>query len=134
MARNLKLKMFAALLLRAMARDQTEKGTERVVPRYPNVARRLGLEPDRPELATVERYLDNEGYIRSSGSDHESASFTVAGVGWEELGYQATAEGRRRKPYWKKMLGNLGVEGKASPGGGPQEGAQGPRWRRMLGR
>jgi hypothetical protein len=43
MGRGLRLKLFAALLLRAMAQEQAEEGTEGVSPRHPNVARRLGL-------------------------------------------------------------------------------------------
>ena len=57
MVRSLKLKMFAALLLRAMAQEQAENGTAWVAPKHPNVARRLGLEPDSPELRIAERYL-----------------------------------------------------------------------------
>jgi sirohydrochlorin ferrochelatase len=57
MVRSLKLKMFAGLLLRAMAQEQAETGTDRVSPRDPNVARRLGLEPERQELSYAESYL-----------------------------------------------------------------------------
>ena len=63
MVRGLKLKLFAALLLRAMAQEQAEAGAEAVSPRHPNVARRLGLDPDSPELAIGERYLQEQGYI-----------------------------------------------------------------------
>jgi|SRR5829696_361369 hypothetical protein len=66
MGRGLRLKLFAALLLRAMAQEQVKEGTEGVSPRHPNVARRLGLEADSPELAIGERYLEEQGYIRAS--------------------------------------------------------------------
>ena len=105
MVSNLKLKMFAALLLRAMAQEQAENGTELLYPRHPSVARRLGLEPDRPELVIAERYLEDQGYIRPSSPDNKGGSFTITEAGWEELGYQPTAEGWRRRPWWKRMLG-----------------------------
>jgi hypothetical protein len=104
MVRGIKLKMFAALLLRAMAQEQAETGTERVSPRHPNVARRLGLDPDSPELGIAERYLVHEDYIRPS-SDSKDDSFTITEVGWEDLGYQVTEEGWRRRTWWKRMLG-----------------------------
>ena len=97
--------MFAALLLRGMAQEQAENGTEHVFSRHPNVARRLGLEPDRPELEIAERYLEDQGYIRPSSPDHKGGSFTITETGWQELGYEPTAEGRRRRPWWKRMLG-----------------------------
>ncbi|MDP9477163.1 MAG: type VI secretion system baseplate subunit TssF [Actinomycetota bacterium] len=102
---GVKLKMFAALLLRAMAQEQAENGTERVSPRHPNVARRLGLEPDRPELATAERYLESEGYIRPSAPDHKGDYYTITEMGWEELGYQHSEGEWRRRPWWRRMLG-----------------------------
>ncbi len=105
MVRSIKLKMFAALLLRAMAKEQAETGIESVCPRNPNVARRLGLDPDSPELGIAERYLAREDYIRPSDSDHKGGSFTITEAGWEDLGYQSTAEGWRRRPWWKRMLG-----------------------------
>jgi hypothetical protein len=70
---NLKLKMFAALVLRAMARELAEKGTERVSPRDRGVASRLGMEPDSPELAAAERYLVLEDYIRPSSPTTRTA-------------------------------------------------------------
>jgi hypothetical protein len=102
MLRSLRLKMFAGLLLRAMAQEQAENETEHVFPRHPNAARRLALEPDAPELEIAERYLVQEGYI--SPAEGEGA-FTITQTGWEELGYQRSAEGWRRRPWWKRMLG-----------------------------
>jgi hypothetical protein len=104
MVRSIKLKMFAALFLRAMVQEQAESGTEQVFPRHPNVARRLGLEPDSPELRIAERYLVREDYIRPSAADHKGHSFTVTKTGWEDLGYQRSAEGWSRKPWCKRML------------------------------
>ncbi len=103
--RSIKLKMFAALLLRAMAQEQAETGTERVYPRHPNVARRLGLGPDSPELGIAERYLVREDFIRSSGAERDGDSYTITQTGWEDLGYQRSAAGWRRKIWWKRMLG-----------------------------
>jgi hypothetical protein len=47
-----------------MAQEQTEEGTEGVSPLHSSVARRLGLQPDSPELTIGERYLQEQGYIR----------------------------------------------------------------------
>lgn len=105
MVSTLKLKVFAGLLLRAMAREQAEKGTERVSPRDQDVASRLGLEPDSPALAAAERYLVSEGYIRPSSRNHKGDSFTITEVGWEDLGYRLSAEGWCRRPWWRRMLG-----------------------------
>src|SRR5215208_2487181 len=96
---SIKLKLLAGLLLRAMVQEQAETGTDRVYPRDPNVARRLGLEPDRQEL----RYA--ESYLRPSASYHKDNSFTITETGWEDFGYRATAEGWKRKAWWRRMLG-----------------------------
>jgi len=103
--RGLRLKLFAALLLRAIAQEQAEEGTEGVSPRHPNVARRLGLEPGSPELAIGERYLEEQGYIRASSPGEKGVPFVITELGWEDLGYRRSAEGRERKPWWKRMLG-----------------------------
>ncbi len=105
MVSNLKLKMFAGLVLRAMAREQAEKGTERVSPQARGVASRLGLEPDSPALAAAERYLVLEGYISPSSPDRKDGPFTITELGWRDLGYEPSAEGMRRRPWWKRMLG-----------------------------
>ena len=105
MVRNLKLKMFSALVLRAMVQEQDEKGTERVSPRDQGVARRLGLQPDSPALAAAERYLVLEGYIRPSSSERKYGPFIITEFGWKDLGYQPSAGGMRRRPWWKRMLG-----------------------------
>jgi hypothetical protein len=97
--RGLRLKMFAALLLRAMAQEQVEGATEGVAPRHPNVARRLGLEPDSPELAIGERYL------RPFAPSEEGGTFVITEVGLEDLGYERSAEGWRRRPWWRRVLG-----------------------------
>ena len=105
MVRGLKLKLFAALLLRAMAQEQTEEGTEGVSPRHPNVARRLGLEPDSPELAIGECYLEEQGYIRPIGPSTKGGPFVITEVGWEDLGYRRSVGGWRRRSWWRRMLG-----------------------------
>jgi hypothetical protein len=105
MVRSVKLKMFAGLLLRAMAQEQAETGAGRVSPRHPNVARRLGVQPGSPELEIAERYLVREDYIRPSAADREGGSFTITETGWEDLGYQRSVEGWRRRPWWRRMLG-----------------------------
>jgi hypothetical protein len=105
MVRGLKLKLFAALLLRAMAQEQAEEGTEGVSPRHPNVARRLGLEPGSPELAIGERYLEEQGYIRPIGPSTKGGPFVITEFGWEDLGYRRSAVGWRRRSWWRRMLG-----------------------------
>lgn len=102
---NLKLKMFAALVLRAMARELAEKGTERVSPGDRGVASRLGVEPDSPELAAAERYLVLEDYIRPSSPDHKDGPFIITEFGWNDLGYQLSSEGWRVRPFWKRLFG-----------------------------
>jgi hypothetical protein len=62
------------------------------------------IEDRSPELAKAERYLVREGYISPSPADGEG-SFTITETGWEELGYQHSAEGLRRRSWWKRMLG-----------------------------
>ena len=104
MVRSLKLKMFAGLLLRAMAQEQAGNETKHVFARHPNVARRLALEPVAPVLAIAERFLVGEGYISPCAADGEGA-FTITETGWEELGYQRSAEGWRKRSWWKRMLG-----------------------------
>ncbi len=104
MVRSLKLKMLAGLLLRAMAQEQVENETKQVFTRHPNVARRLALEPGAPELAIAEHYLVREGYISPCAANGEG-EFTITETGWEELGYQHSAQGWRRKTWWKRMLG-----------------------------
>ena len=105
MVRGLKMKLFAALLLRAMAQERAEGAAEGVFPRHPNVARRLGLEPDSPELAIGERYLEEQGYIRPIAPSEEGGPFVITELGWEDLGYQQSAAGWRRRPWWRRMLG-----------------------------
>ena len=97
--------MFAALVLRAMALEQTAKGIERVSPRDLGVASRLGMEPDSPELAAAERYLVLEDYTRPSSPDHKDGPFIITEFGWNDLGYELSPEGWRRKPFWKRLLG-----------------------------
>jgi len=103
--RGLRLKLFAALQLRAMAQEQAESESEGMSPRHPNVARRLGLDPNSPELAIGERYLEEQGYIRPLAPSDEAGVFVITDVGWEDLGYHHSAEGWRRRPWWRRMLG-----------------------------
>ncbi len=88
-----------------MARELAEEGAERVSPRDRGVASRLGVEPDSPDLAAAERYLVVEDYIRPSSPDHEDGPFIITEFGWNDLGYQLSSEGLRRKPYWKRLFG-----------------------------
>ena len=105
MVRSIKLKMFAALLLRAMVREQAKNGTRWVSPKDPNVARRLGLEPGSPELEIAKRYLVSEDYIRPSTPGSDGDSFTITETGWEDLGYQYSEKGWRRRSWLRRLLG-----------------------------
>jgi hypothetical protein len=69
------------------------------------VARRLGLDPDSPELAIGERYLQEQDYISSVAPSEEGGPFVISEAGWEDLGYQHSTEGWRRRPWWRRMLG-----------------------------
>jgi hypothetical protein len=97
--------MFAALVLRAMARELAEKGNEQGSPRDRGVASRLGVEPDSPELAAAERYLVLEDYIRPSSSNYKDGPFIITEFGWKDLGYEFSSEGLRRRPFWKRLFG-----------------------------
>ena len=97
--------MFAALVLRAMALEQTAKGIERVSPRDLGVASRLGVDPDSSDLAAAERYLVLEEYIRPSSPDHKDGPFIITEFGWKDLGYQLSSEGWRVSPFWKRLFG-----------------------------
>lgn len=70
---SLKVKVFAGPVLRAMAREQTGSGSERIVPRHKGVAGRLGLEPDSPALEAADP---------DAGGD----SYRITEAGWEDLG------------------------------------------------
>ena len=69
------------------------------------MARRLALEPDSPEVAIGERYLEEQGYIRPSSPSEEGGPFLMTELGWEDLGYQPSTEGWRRRPWLRRMLG-----------------------------
>jgi hypothetical protein len=88
-----------------MARELAEKGIERVSPRDRGVANHLGVEPDSPELAAAERYLVLEEYIRPSSPSHKDGPFIITEFGWQDLGFQLSSEGLRRKPFWKRLFG-----------------------------
>jgi hypothetical protein len=88
-----------------MAQERAEGAAEGVFPRHPNVARRLGLEPDSPELAIGERYLEEQGYIRPIAPSEDGGTFVITELGWEDLGYPQSAAGWRRRPWWRRMLG-----------------------------
>jgi hypothetical protein len=103
---NLASKMFAALVLRAMARELAEKGIERVSSRDRGVASRLCVEePDSHELVVAERNLALEDYIKPSSPDHKDRAFIITKFGWNDLGYQLSSEGWRRKSFWKRLFG-----------------------------
>ena len=85
---RLKVTLFAALVLRAMVRERTGSGVERVVPRHRCVVDRLGPEPDSQALERAERYPEREGYIAASLPDRRGDPYTITEAASEDLGYQ----------------------------------------------
>ncbi len=103
---SLAVKMFAALVLRAMARELAEKGIERVSPRDRGVASRLGVEPDSPELAAAERYLvleDYSGPLPPTTRTAPSSSRSLAGRIWGTSSRRRYCAG---DPFGKGCLGS----------------------------
>ena len=77
--------------VRSTHAEQDEVGTNRIRAGLPEVASRLGLEPDSPELKIAERYLVREDYIGPAGGDREDDSYAITQTGWQGLGYQHSA-------------------------------------------
>jgi hypothetical protein len=69
------------LLLRAAIRDRIKGRDEPVVLRHPDVARRVGLEPDSLGLAAAECFLERRGYIRPVTVGTEPEAFLVTDAG-----------------------------------------------------
>jgi hypothetical protein len=76
------------MLLRVAIRYRSEGRVEPVVAirpvivlRHPDVARRVGLKPDSPELAAAERFLERRGYVRPVTIGKEPRAFHVTQAG-----------------------------------------------------
>jgi hypothetical protein len=100
------VRLRAWLLLRAAIRHRSESRVESVVAirpvivlRPPDVARRVGLKPDSPELASAERFLERRGYVRpvTIGKEPRAFHVTEAGRRWLEK------DGWTR-PWWLRVF------------------------------
>jgi hypothetical protein len=94
------------LLLRAASRDivgSRDKPVMVVRPvmvlHRPDLAQRVGLEPDAPELVAAERFLERRGYVRpvSAGAEPRAFVITEAGERWLE-------SDRWEHPWWRRLL------------------------------
>ena len=98
------VRLRAWLLLQAASRDQTRGRPEPIVVlRHPDLARRIGLEADAPELVAAERYLERRGYIRrpeEGASPRAAGAFVITEAGRTWLGYD-----RWTRPWWRRMFG-----------------------------
>jgi hypothetical protein len=95
------VKLRAWLLLQAASRDQTRGRPEPIVfLRHPDLARRIGLAPDSPELVAAERFLERRGYIRPEEGATEAGAFVITEAGRTWLGYD-----RWTRPWWRRMFG-----------------------------
>jgi hypothetical protein len=102
-----RVRLRAWLLLRAASQDLVGSRAEPVVIvrpvvvlRRPDLARRVGLEPDSPELVAAERFLERRGYVRpvSIGAEPRALVITEAGETW--LGSD-----RWSPPWWRRVFG-----------------------------
>jgi hypothetical protein len=102
-----RVRLRAWLLLRAASQDLTGSRDELVVVvrpvvvlRRPDLARRVGLQPDSPELVAAERFLERRGYVRpvSIGTEPRVLVITQAGETW--LGSDRWAD-----PWWRRVFG-----------------------------
>jgi hypothetical protein len=102
-----RVRLRAWLLLQAAIRDRTKGRPEHIVAlrslvvlRHPDVARRVGLEPDSPGLAAAERFLERQGYVRpvTVGTEPKAFLVTDAGRMWLE-------QDRWVRPWWRRWFG-----------------------------
>ena len=108
---NLALKMFAALVLRAMARKLAEKGTERVSPRDRGVASRLSVEPDSPELAPLSAIWCSRitlGPRLPTTTTAPSSSRSLAGMIWGTSSRRSLVGGVAQETFLEKAVWGLG--------------------------
>jgi hypothetical protein len=96
------VRLRAWLLLQAASRNQTRGRAEPIVVlRHPDLARRIGLEPDSPELVAAERFLERRSYIRRPEEGAiEIGAFVITEAGRTWLGYD-----RWTRPWWRRILG-----------------------------
>ena len=102
------VRLRAWLLLRAAIRYRSEGRVEPVfalrpvvVLRHPDVAHRVGLQPDSPELAAAERFLERRGYVRpvTIGKEPRTFHITESGRRWLEQDGWA-------RPWWLRVFGS----------------------------
>jgi hypothetical protein len=102
-----RVRLRAWLLLQAAIRNRTKGRPEHVVAlrslvvlRHPDVARRVGLEPDSPGLAAAERFLERQGYVKPVTVGTEPKAFLVTDAGRMWL-----KQDRWARPWWRRWFG-----------------------------
>jgi hypothetical protein len=102
-----RVRLRAWLLLRAASQDLSSRGRDEpvvvvrpvVVLRRPDLARRVGLEADSPELVAAERFLERRGYVRPVSAGTEPRAFLLTDVGEKWL-----ASDRWVPSWWRKLF------------------------------
>jgi hypothetical protein len=96
----------AWLLLRAASQDLTGGRADPVVCvrrvvvlRRPDLARRVGLGADSPELVAAERFLERRGYVRAVSAGTEPRAFLLTDVGKKWL-----VSDRWVPPWWRRLI------------------------------
>ena len=104
----------AWVLLQTVNRMQA-KGTmvRLVVPRDPEVAYELGLDPDDEELLSAEEYLLDHGYVALADITLTRGTYTItpAGLDWLDRGLPETPEAPQQpeeEPKGKKLRPSIG--------------------------
>ena len=121
----------AWVLLQTVNRMQAKASMVRlVVPRDPEVAYELGLDPDDEELLLAEEYLLDHGYIALADITLTRGAYTItpAGLDWLDRGLLETPEAPQQpheEPEGKELRSVIGDQG---------ERTLRRWWRRLFGR
>jgi hypothetical protein len=107
----------AWVLLQTVNRMQAKASMVRlVVPRDPEVAYELGLDPDDEELLLAEEYLLDHGYIALADITLTRGAYTItpAGLDWLDRGLPETPEAPQQpeeEPEGKELRPVIGDQG-----------------------
>jgi hypothetical protein len=122
---GLETEQLAWVVLHTANRTQSKGSTVRLlVPRAPEVAREMGMEPTEERMVAVEDYLLEQGYVSTveMGLSRGTYTITAAGLSWLE----------GRPPQLLEVLERAASDMEwwllASPGGGGQERATERPW------
>jgi hypothetical protein len=101
-----RVRLRAWLLLRAASQSLSGGRDEPVVVvrpvvvlRRPDLARRVGLDADSPELVAAERFLERRGYVRPVSAGTEPRAFLLTDVGEKWL-----ASDRWVPSWWRRLF------------------------------